>query len=163
RFIGRIDAAATPAVKEASPPAADLSSVIVGRDHALSLMHGWLEKMLEGQRQIVFVTGEAGIGKTTLLDAFVGAIAAARRVRVCTGQCLEQYGMSEAYLPVLEAVRQLCREDPAVVDVLRAHAPMWLAQMPSLVLPLDRETFGREVFGATPERMLREMGEALDV
>ena len=39
---------------------------------------------------------------------------------------------------------------------------MWLLQMPSLVTPSDRESFGREVFGGTPERMLREMSEALD-
>jgi hypothetical protein len=69
----------------------------------------------------------------------------------------------EAYLPVLEAIRQLCRQHPSVVDVLRAHAPMWLLQMPSLVRAEDREAFGREVFGATRERMLREMGDALDV
>ena len=83
-------------------------------------------------------------------------------MRIGSGQCLEQYGTGEAYLPVLEAIRQLCREDPPVVDVLRAHAPMWLLQMPSLVTAADRESFGREVFGATRERMLREMGEALD-
>src|SRR5690606_3800598 len=78
------------------------------------------------------------------------------------GQCLEQYGMSEAYLPVLDAIRQLCREDPAVVDLLRAHGPMWLMQMPSLVTTADRELFGREAPGGTRERMLREMGEVLD-
>src|SRR5262249_15721699 len=32
----------------------------------------------------------------------------------------------------------------------------------SLVTPLEREAFGREVFGASRERMLREMGEALE-
>jgi hypothetical protein len=49
-----------------------------------------------------------------------------------------------------------------VIDVLRVHAPMWLLQMPSLVSASDRESLSREVFGATRERMLREMGEALE-
>jgi hypothetical protein len=44
---------------------------------------------------------------------------------------LEQYGIERGYLPVLEAIRQLSREDPHVIDVLRAQAPMWLMQMPS--------------------------------
>jgi predicted ATPase len=35
-------------------------------------------------------------------------------------------------------------------------------QMPSLVTSADRELFGREAPGSTPERMLREMGEALE-
>ena len=39
---------------------------------------------------------------------------------------------------------------------------MWLLQMPSLVSASDRELLSREVFGATRERMLREMGEAFD-
>ena len=39
---------------------------------------------------------------------------------------------------------------------------MWLLQMPSLVSAADRELLSREVFGATRERMLREMGDALE-
>ena len=39
---------------------------------------------------------------------------------------------------------------------------MWLLQMPALVSASDRELLSREVFGATRERMLREMGEALE-
>ncbi len=148
----------------ASPrPATDFPSGIVGRDEALSRMRGWLEKMLSGKRQIGFVTGEAGIGKTALVDTFAHSLGADRNIRIVRGQCLEQYGSGEAYLPVLEAIGRLCREQEQVVDVLRAHAPMWLLQMPSLVNAEERESLSREVFGATRERMLREMGEALEV
>ena len=140
----------------------DLPEAIVGREHALARMHTWLERARGGERQVVFVNGEAGIGKTTLLERFARSIASDRTVRVCSGQCLAQYGMSEAYLPVLDAIQQLCHDDPRVVEVLRAHAPMWLMQLPSIVTPADRELFGREAPGPTPERMLREMGESLD-
>jgi DNA-binding winged helix-turn-helix (wHTH) protein/tetratricopeptide (TPR) repeat protein len=135
---------------------------VVGRGEALSRMRGWLEKMLGGERQIVFVTGEAGIGKTALVDTFARNIASDRSIRIGRGQCLEQYGTGEAYLPVLEAIGQLCREQEQLIDVLRARAPMWLLQMPSLVSPSDRESLGRKVLGATRDRMLREMGEALE-
>ena len=83
-------------------------------------MHGWLEKMRGGERQVVFVTGEAGIGKTTLLDTFARSAASGGSLKIASGQCLEQYGTGEAYLPVLEAMRELCREDAEVIDVLRA-------------------------------------------
>ena len=147
----------------ASPlSAADSPPGVVGRDEALSRMRSWLERMLGGERQIVFVAGEAGIGKTALVDAFVRSIASDRGIRIGRGQCLEQYGTGEAYLPVLEAIGRLCREQRAVVDVLRAHAPLWLLQMPSLVSASDRELLSREVSGATRERMLREMSEALE-
>jgi len=171
RFIGQIaESAHAPARDRETksrvvsvPPlrAAGSPPRVVGRDEALSRMRGWLEKMLGGERQIVFVTGEAGIGKTALVDMFLRNFAADRSIRIGRGQCLEQYGTSEAYLPILEAIGRLCREQPEVVDVLRAHAPLWLLQMPSLVSAADRESLNQAVFGATRERMLREMSEAL--
>ena len=135
---------------------------VVGREQALARMHRWLRRMLRGDRQIGFITGEAGIGKTALVDAFARLIPADGSIRVGRGQCLEQYGTGEAYLPVLEAIGRLCREERKVADVVRAHAPMWLLQMPSLLSPSEREQLSRGVSGATRERMLREMGEALD-
>ena len=135
---------------------------VVGRDHALSLLRSYLEKMHRGQRQLVFVTGEAGIGKTTLVDSFARSISPERNVRTGRGQCLEQYGTSEAYLPIFDAMGRLCRDHPEVIDVLRTHAPMWLLQMSSLVSAAEREALGREVAGASRERMLREIGNALE-
>ncbi|HYV04996.1 MAG TPA: AAA family ATPase, partial [Blastocatellia bacterium] len=171
RFIGQIEegqmAAGDPetgsdnAVSASPLGAAYYPARVVGREQPLSRMRSWFEKMLAGERQIVFVTGEAGIGKTALVDAFARSIAS-HRIRIRRGQCLEHYGTSEAYLPVLEAIGRLCREERQLVDVLRAHAPMWLLQMPSLVTASDRESLSREEFGATRERMLREMGGALE-
>lgn len=135
---------------------------VVGREEALGRMHGWLRRTLRGERQIGFITGEVGIGKTSLVDAFVQTIPPDGSIRIGRGQCLEQYGTSEAYLPVLEAMGRLCREDQRLTDLMRKHAPMWLLQMPSLLSHADRELLNREVSGATRERMLREIGEALD-
>jgi DNA-binding winged helix-turn-helix (wHTH) protein len=173
RFIGQIAADLQAAAEDqeigsnnarsASTPGPSFSSQgFVGRDEALSQMRSLLDKALSGERQILFVTGEAGIGKTALVDAFAGSVASDRSIRISRGQCLEQYGTSEAYLPVLEALGQLCQEQGQVVDLLRAHAPMWLLQMPSLMSPSDRESFSREVFGASRDRMVREMAEALE-
>jgi DNA-binding winged helix-turn-helix (wHTH) protein/predicted ATPase len=44
---------------------------LVGREAELAQLHGWLDKALSGERQLVFVTGEAGIGKTTLVEKFL--------------------------------------------------------------------------------------------
>ena len=63
---------------------------------------------------------------------------------------------------MLEAIGRLCQEQEQIVDMLRTHAPLWLLQMPSLLSASDRESLSREVLGATRERMLREMGEALE-
>lgn len=164
RFIGPVvESAKTHEISGSPVHTADSPERVVGRDDALSRMRARFEKVLGGERQIVFVTGEAGIGKTALVDTFARSIASDRSVRIGRGQCLEQYGTSEAYLPVLEAIGRLCREHGQIVDVLRAHAPMWLLQMPSLVGVADRALLSRAVAGATRERMLREMAEALEV
>jgi DNA-binding winged helix-turn-helix (wHTH) protein/tetratricopeptide (TPR) repeat protein len=137
---------------------------LVGREPALAKMRTHLERALDGDRQIVFVTGEAGIGKTTLVEAFMREAAMSPRVWVSRGQCLEQYGAGEAYLPVLEAMSRLCQEPgkSSLVSLLRRRAPTWLQQMPWLVRDNEREELQRAVIGATPERMLREMAEALE-
>src|SRR5262249_55200994 len=51
-------------------------SAIVGRESELAQLQRWLEKALQGERQVIFVTGEPGIGKTTLVDAFLRQVAA---------------------------------------------------------------------------------------
>ena len=83
---------------------------------------------------------------------------------VARGQCLELSGASEAYLPFLDAFGRLLREPrhAALVALLRRYAPTWLRQMPSLVQPGERAALDEEVRGATRERMLREMAEAIE-
>ncbi len=137
---------------------------MVGRETALAQMKKWSRRALSGEKQVIFVTGEAGIGKTTLVEAFLQSAALDPRIWVGQGQCLEQYGAGEAYLPVLEAISRLCQEPgrERLVEILRRHAPTWLQQMPWLVSAADRESLQREVIGATRERMMREMAEALE-
>ena len=80
------------------------------------------------------------------------------------GQCVEHYGAGEPYLPVLEALGRLCRGPggPEVVALLGQQAPTWLVQMPGLVRAADLEALQRRMVGATRERMLRELAEALE-
>jgi hypothetical protein len=78
---------------------------------------------------------------------------------VARGQCLDHHGVGEAYLPVLEALGQLCRgpAGASLVARLAQHAPTWLMQMPALLSTADLEALQRRVLGATQERMLREL------
>jgi predicted ATPase len=98
---------------------------MVGRQAELDQLNGWLAGALNGERQVVFVTGEAGIGKTTVLAALVAHLAGEESLWVGRGQCIEQYGAGEAYLPVLEALGRLSRtpQGERLVALLRQHAP----------------------------------------
>lgn len=136
----------------------------MGREAELAQLRGWLEQALGGARQVVFVTGEPGIGKTTVVDAFVAHAAAAGGLWLGHGQCIEHYGAGEAYLPVLEALGQLGREpgQERLLAILHQQAPTWLVQLPGLLSAADLEILQRTTLGATRERMLREMAEALE-
>jgi hypothetical protein len=67
----------------------------VAREAELRHLHQCLAAALRGDRQVVLITGEAGIGKTTLVDAFVAQGASTEPVWIGRGQCLEQHGSGE--------------------------------------------------------------------
>jgi DNA-binding winged helix-turn-helix (wHTH) protein/predicted ATPase len=168
RFIGPVAQPGTdPAAGTfASVPRsfAPASAILVGREAELDRLHAFLGRAVNRRRQLVFVTGEPGIGKTALVEAFLEQIGHGEPLRIGRGQCVEQYGAGEAYLPVLEALGRLGREarDDRLVHVLRQQAPTWLAQLPALVNDVDLEAVQRRAQGTTRERMLRELVEALD-
>jgi predicted ATPase len=101
------------------------------------------------------VTGEAGIGKSALVDEFQRRAAQSVPLRLTTGRCVEPYGGKEAYYAVLEADGSLCR-------VLATQAPTWLVQFPAQIRRGQRDTLQREILGATGQRMLREIVAALE-
>jgi DNA-binding winged helix-turn-helix (wHTH) protein len=140
------------------------SKKMVGRDTALDELEHYLNMAQEGRRQLIFVTGEAGIGKTMLVDVFHQRTASRPNVRMARGQCVEGFGGKEAYYPMLEALGQLIRETDTspVAQTLAKRAPTWWVQFPSLVKVEGREALQREILGATRTRMVREICEALE-
>jgi DNA-binding winged helix-turn-helix (wHTH) protein/predicted ATPase len=140
------------------------AALFVGRAHELSQLQTWSERARQGEQQIVFVSGEAGIGKTTLVEHFLTQAQAEGTARIGRGHCIEQHEHGEAYLPVLQALQQLCRgpNGDRVVAILRRHAPMWLVQLAGVVEVDELETLQRQVQGSSPKRMLREFAAAIE-
>ncbi len=121
-----------------------------------SLMEAY-ELAGRGMRQIVFLTGEAGIGKTALVEAFAGAIGGAC---VARGQAIRTHYEQEPYYPVLEALGRT--GIAGFRKALSAHAPAWQMRLPAMLSPQERERLSRELPGAATGRMLREIGELLE-
>ena len=123
-----------------------------------------MNRARSGNGQVVVVAGEPGIGKTALLKQFV----AARRLehddaRVAEGRCIEGYGGTEPFYPVLQALGQLCQGTGGseVVKALVTLAPTWALQLPGEVASHVRESLHRQILGASRERMLREISGLL--
>lgn len=146
-----------------SAQACALSIPFVGRTAELHRLDELLVQAQQGQRQVVFVTGEAGIGKTSLVESFLAA-SAASQILVARGQAVEQAGAREPYLSVLDALERLARAaDPQrTVPLLRRTAPAWLAQMPWLLEPADAAALRQSLIDVRPERMLRELAVFLE-
>ena len=119
----------------------------------------------QGERQVVFLAGEPGIGKTTLVDRFLAQVQASGPVWIGRGQCLELHGPGGSVFTLLEALGQLCQEARGahVLAILRRYAPLWLVQMAGLLEAHERDALQRQVQGSGQERMVREFAEAAEM
>src|SRR5262249_32425260 len=130
RFVATLGEATGSAI-----PAGDPDAVVVGRGSERAELLTWMGAAMSGSRQVGFVTGEAGIGKTTLVEMALRELRRAPegRLQLACGQCVEQYGGGEPYMPVLEALAGLCRgpDGPAVGATPREHAPGWVPRAAS--------------------------------
>ncbi|HET9448101.1 MAG TPA: AAA family ATPase, partial [Steroidobacteraceae bacterium] len=168
RFIGVILGAPTPARPapqptphvpvQVKPAPGEARAAIIGRTAPLAKLHAAWQNVVNGNRSVFWIAGDAGVGKTTLVEQFISELPG---VLVIRGQCVEQYGAGEPYLPVLEALSALCRSQPEVADLMRSFAPTWLVQLPWLMSDAERATLYRELSGANQERKVREISELM--
>src|SRR5262249_32095176 len=134
-------------------------TLFVGRSGELRQMGELFTKARDGQRQILFISGQAGIGKTALVEAFLGTLEGRQtHTRVARGFCVEEHGPREPYMPVLAAFGRLASLPDAgeLGTLLRRVAPTWLAQTPWLIEKDEAQALQQTLQFVRPERMLRE-------
>ena len=159
-----LDNDATLAAVVAAPSPEARPATPAGREPELARLRAALARALSGRRAGVLASGEPGVGKSTLVDAFLRDAAQSGAV-AGVGQCLAQRGPGEPYMPVLEAIGALARgpSGEAVVAALARRAPTWLVELPWLLGEGEQAESARQrAQGSTRTRMLREMLEALD-
>ena len=106
-------------VAEAAPgPAPAPAAPIVGRTAELQIMSAAYARARSGQSQVMLVSGEAGIGKTRLVEELTGQVrSAADGARVRVGESAPIAGAALAYGPFVAALGHeadwLLADDPA--------------------------------------------------
>jgi DNA-binding CsgD family transcriptional regulator/tetratricopeptide (TPR) repeat protein len=88
------------------------SARLIGRTDELERFDAALDRAAGGVASILLVTGDAGIGKTRMLDEW-SRRATDADVRMLIGTCLEMGASTLPYVPVLEALRRLVADIPA--------------------------------------------------
>jgi predicted ATPase len=133
---------------------------IVGRQHEFEQLNNVLYHVAQGARQVVFVTGEPGIGKTALIDAFCRELCLIRQALIARGQSVEGFAGKEAYYPVMEVIGQLCTQGDRNKNLrmLQQKAPGWYAKCASRLLAGEAPVAGPVMH----EHMLCEICDAIE-
>jgi tetratricopeptide (TPR) repeat protein len=104
----------------------------VGRETELAELSHCFDAALRNYGSTIFLSGEPGIGKTMLAEAFLDRASRGSRCHIAAGRCSEQLAGTDAYLPILEALEDLLNSasGEAAAEVMKAVAPTWFAEMP---------------------------------
>jgi predicted ATPase len=138
-----------------------MTNHLIGREEQSRQLNTSLNQTMGGRMQIVFVTGEAGIGKTTLVTAFLDAAKKKPDLLIARSKCYAVAGSQhEPYLPFLQILEAVIAEKPddAIWNRLRRGmaeiAPDWLAVIPGVgnIIAAAVRTYqwGQREFGQQP-------------
>ncbi|MGA7613778.1 MAG: protein kinase [Thermoanaerobaculia bacterium] len=148
-------------VPHRAPSRSRAETIVVGRKRELETLVAEFRETERGRSRFVAVTGEPGIGKSTLIHRFLDRMATVGECIIAVGRCSERLAGTEAYLPWFEAVESMVRADVRAGRLLREFAPTWERQLSHA----GDTTADREMqSGAAPpqDRMKREIAGFLE-
>jgi DNA-binding CsgD family transcriptional regulator len=106
----------------------------VGRQAELGRLQVALQSAAAGEPATLLVVGEAGIGKTRLVEEFAGQVG--DQSQVMLGRCLQLSGGGLPYGPIIDALRGLTRNlDPTELNEFLGPAPDDLTRLLPGVTP----------------------------
>lgn len=158
-IVAEIDSGVLLASVQARPQP-PISRLTVGRQHERAVLMRAFEKVVGGHGHLVAVTGEPGIGKTTLVEDVLADLARGpHRPSVARGRCSERLAGAEAYLPLFEVLDQLLHGQTtgAYSDLMRRLAPTWYVRVAPLAADSSADRLREEARSASPEQMKREL------
>ncbi|RBY83507.1 helix-turn-helix transcriptional regulator [Blastococcus sp. TF02A-30] len=125
---------------------------LVGRAEELGRLLAHVERAAAGRSSAVLLAGDAGVGKTRLLDELT-ARATGRGVRVLTGHCVDLGDVGLPYLPFVDLLRPVAT-DPELAPHARQNPVLTalLAGRPGDVAPVRPPGEGQELGRPLPSR-----------
>lgn len=138
-------------------PRVESLSAASWHDAELAQLFGAFEQAATGKRRLVFLRGEGGVGKTSLLEKFL-AENNHSDYAVLNARCVQLGGSAEPFLPLLEALELCCRKPcgKSLIDYMQQIAPTWLYQLLNILEPAEIAALYPKVSNISSGRMLRE-------
>jgi predicted ATPase len=88
-----------------------LQNTFIGRKAQLTILDDFLKKAAGGESQVAFIAGEAGVGKSSLVEEFIRSRAEADPTLITAlGECNAQTGSGDPYLPFRQVLTSLTTE-----------------------------------------------------
>jgi DNA-binding CsgD family transcriptional regulator len=137
------------------------TGAIVGRAEQRARLRELLDGVIADGSRFVIIGGDAGAGKTTVVDAFVsdlGGPLADRKAQVIHGQCVPMGGEGLPYAPVVGALRELVARHgrDQILDWAGAGRTALGALLPDLVgAPVAGESLRLQLFEAVAKLLER--------
>ena len=157
RVLAGVSGASGATIRPPSPPTLRPT---VGRDDPRARLAEAFDAAEAGAGAVVTLSGEPGIGKTTLAEDFLrDLVASGRSCLVARGRCSERQAGAGAYLPWLEALDSMRDETGhTLARVMKTIAPTWYAQVAPLAADDSAEARALTVSrGGSQEWMKREL------
>jgi hypothetical protein len=133
---------------------------IVGRQRERAELSGAFESAQSGRGLLFCVGGEAGMGKTTIVEDFLDELGSLEHpCTIARGCCSERLAGTEAYLPILEALDSLLPGEFA--RSMKLLAPTWYMHLCPAAIGGNSTTEPADLKEASQERMKREFSALL--
>jgi tRNA A-37 threonylcarbamoyl transferase component Bud32/tetratricopeptide (TPR) repeat protein len=124
---------------------------VVGRERERAEI---IDRLGSDRGAVISVTGEAGLGKTTLVEECLAGFAR-NSAAIAVGRCSERLAGSEAYLPILEALADFIKNDASLAQSLKLLASAWYRQVAPV--PESAPDASAPTAAAGQERLKREL------
>ena len=138
-----------------------LPSQVIGRESVLEDLTSALESVESGHGQFRCISGEAGMGKSTVTEAFLQQVRGRdSKCLVGNGRSSERHGGTSSYMPIVESLMELVNMDESgtIARQMAECAPTWYG----LVFPgIDDGNVVQGLRANTQGRMQHELGVLL--
>ncbi|MFT4113961.1 AAA family ATPase [Silvibacterium sp.] len=164
RLLATVHALNTGAREAKLNRAPNRTRAFVGREQEMEFLRHLYGRARDGERQLVFLTGPAGIGKSAVAAAFLEWLKQnSPEARLCTVNCFRSLHAEETVKPLVSMLEDLCEHDPsgATAQCIEEYAPTWIHELspyltrrPSSPAPPER--------AATVSHIVSEVVRAMD-
>jgi DNA-binding winged helix-turn-helix (wHTH) protein/predicted ATPase len=109
----------------------------------------------KGSGHFIAVSGEPGIGKSTIVEEFLSELGA--QCLIGTGRCSERLAGAEPHLAILEAIDELLASDDALAALLKRFAPTWYVHVAPRLSSEAELRLPEQIPTGSAERLMRDL------